>query len=80
MVGLLVSGQLLLYPQWPIKSFFTISIMPLYFSYKLLYTFALNDCYSELMPYTTLTLIELVSTMHINAKATPINNIGTVLE
>ena len=36
---------------------------------------AFNDCYSELTLYTVLvTLIGLVPTMRINAKATPINN------
>ena len=38
-------------------------------------TAAFNDCYSELTPYTVLaTLSGLVSMMHINSKATPIND------
>ena len=38
-------------------------------------TAAFNDCNSELMLYATLlTLSGLVSTTHINAKATPIND------
>ena len=38
-------------------------------------TAAFNNCYSELMPYAALAnSYELLSTMHTNAKAMPIND------
>ena len=37
-------------------------------------TAAFNNCYSELTTYTVLANSGLVSTMHTNVKATPIND------